>query len=171
MTRNYTAKTRKERGVKKYCCHLWRQQQHQHQHQQTSIFYNKLAHMKAQCPLILQNLESRKSRFQFIKWWLKLSCDSRFQREFTECCWVFKVITLVWANQGNYFENANARWKRLSQLSLKVVFQKCKIPSEQKLKLQCKINLTVAQCTSYRKSTKFRFAKFLGWHLLLHFSF
>ncbi len=26
----------------------------------------------------------------------------------TECVCVFKVITLVWANQGNYFENANA---------------------------------------------------------------
>jgi len=34
---------------------------------------------------------------------LKLSCDSRFQRAFTACVCVFKVITLVWANQGNYF--------------------------------------------------------------------
>jgi len=39
---------------------------------------------------------------------LKLSCDSRFQRAFTACCCIFKVITLVWANQGNYFENTNA---------------------------------------------------------------
>jgi len=39
---------------------------------------------------------------------LKLSCDSRFQRAFTACCCVFKVIMLVWANQDNYFENANA---------------------------------------------------------------
>jgi hypothetical protein len=43
---------------------------------------------------------------------LKLSCDSRFQRAFTACCFVFKVITLAWANQGNYFENANACSKR-----------------------------------------------------------
>ena len=39
-------------------------------------------------------------------------CDSRFQRAFTVCCCVFKVITLVWANQGNFFENANAYSKR-----------------------------------------------------------
>ncbi len=38
----------------------------------------------------------------------KLSCDIRFQCAFTACCCVFKVITLVWANQGNYFENVNA---------------------------------------------------------------
>jgi len=68
---------------------------------------------------------------------LKLRCDSRFQRAFTACSCVFKVITFVWANQGNYFENAtwfeptkvislktqlhavNARWKRLSQRSFK----------------------------------------------------
>jgi len=39
---------------------------------------------------------------------LKLSCDSRFQRAFTACICVFKVFTQVWANQGNFFENANA---------------------------------------------------------------
>jgi hypothetical protein len=49
---------------------------------------------------------------------LKLSCDSRFQRAFTACVCIVKVIMLVWANQGNYFENENARWKRLAQLSL-----------------------------------------------------
>jgi len=37
---------------------------------------------------------------------LKLRCDTRFQRAFTACVCVFKVITLVWANQRNYFENA-----------------------------------------------------------------
>jgi len=35
----------------------------------------------------------------------KLSCDSRFQRAFTACSCVFKVITLVSANQRNFFEN------------------------------------------------------------------
>jgi len=30
-----------------------------------------------------------------IGWTLKLSCDSRFQRAFTACSCVFKVITLV----------------------------------------------------------------------------
>jgi len=33
------------------------------------------------------------------------SCDSRFKRA---CVCVFKVITLAWDNQGNYFQNANA---------------------------------------------------------------
>ncbi len=39
---------------------------------------------------------------------LKLRCDTRFQRAFTSCSCVVKIITLVWANQGNYFENATA---------------------------------------------------------------
>jgi hypothetical protein len=39
---------------------------------------------------------------------LRLSCDSRFQRAFTACSCVFKEITLVGSNQGNYFENATA---------------------------------------------------------------
>jgi len=30
---------------------------------------------------------------------LKLSCDSRFQRAFTACSYVFKIITLVSVNQ------------------------------------------------------------------------
>jgi len=43
---------------------------------------------------------------------LKLSCDSRLQRAFTACGCVFKEITLVGSNQGNYFENATACSKR-----------------------------------------------------------
>jgi len=39
---------------------------------------------------------------------LKLSCYSRNQCGFTACSCVFIVITSVWANQGNYFENATA---------------------------------------------------------------
>jgi len=39
---------------------------------------------------------------------LKISCDSRFQRAFTACVCVFKVITLVGLSQRNYFENATA---------------------------------------------------------------
>jgi len=63
-------------------------------------------------------------------WWIveaegkkgvKLCCDSRFQHAFTTCCCVFRVITLVWANQGNYLKTqthaVNACWKRLSQHS------------------------------------------------------
>jgi len=44
--------------------------------------------------------------------WVKLCCDCRFQRAFTACSCVFKVITLVGSNQGNYFENATACSKR-----------------------------------------------------------
>jgi len=44
---------------------------------------------------------------------LKLSCHSRFQRAFTSCSCVFKVIALVWANQRNFFENATACSKRI----------------------------------------------------------
>ena len=39
---------------------------------------------------------------------LKPSCDTRFQRAFTACVCVFKVIALVWANQSKFFENATA---------------------------------------------------------------
>jgi hypothetical protein len=44
---------------------------------------------------------------------LKLSCDSRFQRAFTACSCVFKVITLIGSSQGNYFENATTCSKRM----------------------------------------------------------
>jgi len=39
---------------------------------------------------------------------LKLSYDSRFQRAFTACSCVFKAITWVGSNQGNYFKNVTA---------------------------------------------------------------
>ena len=38
----------------------------------------------------------------------KASCDTRFQRALTECCCVFKVITLAGSNQRIDIENANA---------------------------------------------------------------
>ncbi len=43
---------------------------------------------------------------------LKLRCDERFTHAFTACSCVFKEITLVGLNQGNYFENENACSKR-----------------------------------------------------------
>jgi len=43
---------------------------------------------------------------------VNLSCDIRFQRAFTACSCVFKVISLVWDNQDNYFENSIAWSKR-----------------------------------------------------------
>jgi hypothetical protein len=42
----------------------------------------------------------------------KLRCDGRFTHAFTACVCVFKEITLVGSNQGNYFENATACSKR-----------------------------------------------------------
>jgi len=39
---------------------------------------------------------------------LKLRCDTRFERAFTACGFILKVITLVGSNQSNYFENATA---------------------------------------------------------------
>ncbi len=57
------------------------------------------------CRIILPKLESI--------CFLKLSCDSRFQRAFTACCCVFKVIALARANQGNHFDNANTCSKRM----------------------------------------------------------
>ncbi len=43
---------------------------------------------------------------------VKLRCDERFTHAFTACSCVFKEITLVGSNQGNYFENENACSKR-----------------------------------------------------------
>jgi len=42
---------------------------------------------------------------------VKLRCDTRFQRAFTACSCVFKLIILIGSNQGNYFENATA-WSK-----------------------------------------------------------
>ena len=43
---------------------------------------------------------------------VKSRCHMRFQRAFTARCCDFKVITLVWANLCNFFENATASSKR-----------------------------------------------------------
>jgi len=43
---------------------------------------------------------------------LKVRCDERFTHALTACGCVFKEITLVGSNQGNYFENATACCKR-----------------------------------------------------------
>jgi len=57
---------------------------------------------------------------------MKLSCDSRFQRAFTACSCVFKVITLVLANQRNLFDNTTTCSKRIRKTlvatQLKVLF-------------------------------------------------
>ncbi len=43
---------------------------------------------------------------------LKLRCDERFTHALTACSCVFKVVTSVGSNQGNYFENETACSKR-----------------------------------------------------------
>jgi len=43
---------------------------------------------------------------------LKLRCDERTTHAFTACGCVFKEITLVGSNQGNFFDNATACSKR-----------------------------------------------------------
>jgi hypothetical protein len=65
-----------------------------------------------------------KVRLQWLQF-LKLSCDSRFQRMFTACGCVFKVILLVVSNQGNYFENATACSKRTlkTRVAMQLIFK------------------------------------------------
>ncbi len=50
--------------------------------------------------------------------WLKLRCDTRFQHAFTACSCIFKVITLVGSNQGNFFENVTACSKRTLKMTV-----------------------------------------------------
>jgi len=49
---------------------------------------------------------------------LKLCCDERFTHAFFACGSVFKEITLVGSNQGNYFENATACSKRMRKTTV-----------------------------------------------------
>ncbi len=57
--------------------------------------------------------------FQIVINWFRPHCNEHFQRTCSACGCVFKEITLVGTIQGNYIENANARWKRLSQRSFR----------------------------------------------------
>jgi len=50
--------------------------------------------------------------FTMLKASLRLRCDKRFQRAFTAHGCVFKVITFVGSNQGNFFDNTIACSKR-----------------------------------------------------------
>jgi len=49
---------------------------------------------------------------------LKLRCGERFTHAFTAFGCVFKEITLVCSNQGNYFENATACSKRTLKMTV-----------------------------------------------------
>jgi len=66
----------------------------------TKTLFYVLSHKKNVIILLVHQLSN--------EWPLKLHCDSRFQRAFTACSCISKVITLLRANQGNYFENATA---------------------------------------------------------------
>ncbi len=57
--------------------------------------------------------------------YLKVRCDSHFQRAFTAYGCVFKEITLVDPNQSNFFENAIACSKRMRK-TLVATQLKCK---------------------------------------------
>ncbi len=86
---------------------------------------------------------------QFVKLSLKLHCDTRFQRAFTACVCFFKVITLVWANQRNYFENVTAWTKRTLKTTvatqLKGTFQRFIVQMFRKFFFSCLL------CTNYKK--------------------
>jgi len=70
----------------------------------------------------------RRAKFSFSL--LKLRCDERFTHAFTACTCIFKEITLVGSNQGNYFQNATGCNKRTlkttvaTQLKRKMNFYK-----------------------------------------------
>jgi hypothetical protein len=54
----------------------------------------------------------------------KLRCDERFTHAFTARGCVFREITLVGSNQGNYFENATACSKRTLKTIVAIIFRK-----------------------------------------------
>jgi len=58
---------------------------------------------------------------------IKLSCDIRFQRAFTACSCIFKVIALVWANQRNFFENATTCSKRMRKTLVATQLITCEV--------------------------------------------
>jgi len=74
----------------------------------------------------------------------KLSCDSRFQREFNACSFVFKGIARVGSNQGNYFENETACSKR--KLKTRVATQLKQINQNLKSKNICSSSLKILIC-------------------------
>ena len=55
----------------------------------------------------------------------KLRCDGRFTHAFTACVCVFKEITLVGSNQGNYFENATACSKCMLKTTVATQLKLC----------------------------------------------
>ena len=72
-----------------------------------------------QCEAVCGDWHAEKEK----KTMLKARCHKRLHHMFTECCYVFNVVTLVNPIQHNYFKTQqgaiNAHWKRVSQLGLK----------------------------------------------------
>ncbi len=59
---------------------------------------------------------------------LKQRCDERFTQALTAYSCVFKEITLVGSNQGNYFENENACSKRTLKTTVATQLTLCLSP-------------------------------------------
>ncbi len=68
---------------------------------------------------------------------LKLHCDTRFQRAFTSCSCVFKVITLVEANQRNFFESTRECRKCLLKRRVAMQLKFCQMFLTQNIKTVC----------------------------------
>jgi hypothetical protein len=54
-------------------------------------------------------------------------CDSHFEQAFTACSCVFKVITLIGSNQGNYFKNTIACSKRTLKTTVATQLYKLRV--------------------------------------------
>jgi len=70
----------------------------------------------------------------------KLHCDERFTHAFTACGCIFREITLVGSNQGNYFENATVCSNRTLKTKVATQFQ------AQKAQYYCNMNLEPITC-------------------------
>jgi len=88
-----------------------------------------------------------------------LRCDNRFQHAFTAWSCVFKVITLVSANQVYYF--VNACWKRLSQLRFSAVLVET-YQTSPKTKFYIFYNRSIKSVESLYKSIPLRWYIFLA---------
>jgi hypothetical protein len=82
-----------------------------------SIFSNNFSRVRSYISLAL-DVPGKvvQSLFNLMYGQVKLSCDSHFQNAFTVCSCIFTVITLVRANQRNFFENATTCSKRMRKM-------------------------------------------------------
>jgi len=69
-----------------------------------------------------------KGNRRLVSIFIKLRCDERFTHAFTACGCVFKEITLVGSNQGNYIENATECKKRMLKTTVATQLKLVEIP-------------------------------------------